>query len=59
MAFLPGAVPKWACMVIFSVMILTLEFLGGMNSVVLTDARQSQKVDVCANSPKMTLIRSG
>ena len=36
-----GAVPKWACMVIFSVMILTLEFLGGMNSVVLTDVIQS------------------
>ena len=33
-----GAVPKWACMVIFCVMILTLEVLGGMNSVVLTDA---------------------
>lgn len=32
-----GAIPKWACMVIFSAMILTLEVLGGMNSVVLTD----------------------
>lgn len=36
-----GAVPKWACMVIFCVMILTLEVLGGMNSVVLTDVVQS------------------
>eukprot|EP00435_Cladocopium_sp_Y103_P043349 s1779_g12.t1 len=36
-----GAIPKWACMVIFSVMILTLEVLGGMNSVVLTDVVQS------------------
>ena len=35
-----GAIPKWACMVIFCVMILTLEVLGGMNSVVLTDALQ-------------------
>ena len=52
-------------MVIFSVMILTLEFLGGMNSVVLTDARfgweagcGGHQVDGCAKSP-MTLIRSG
>ena len=44
---LPGAVPKWACMVIFSVMILTLEFLGGMNSVVLTDARWSSGGGLC------------
>ncbi|CAK9059330.1 unnamed protein product [Durusdinium trenchii] len=36
-----GAIPKWSCMLIFCVMILTLEFLGGMNSVVLTDAIQS------------------
>ncbi|CAK9070820.1 unnamed protein product [Durusdinium trenchii] len=33
-------VPKWACMLIFCVLILTLEVLGGMNSVVLTDVVQ-------------------
>lgn len=35
------AVPKWASMVGFSVFTLVLEKLGGMNSVVLTDAVQS------------------
>ena len=34
------AVPKWASMVIFAVMIFALEMLGGMNSVVFTDVVQ-------------------
>lgn len=61
MSLLPGAVPKWACMVIFSVMILTLEFLGGMNSVVLTDARFGINEVVIRMAVQIlpTLIRSG
>ena len=35
-----GLLPKWGCMLIFCVLILTLEVLGGMNSVVLTDVVQ-------------------
>jgi len=33
--------PKWACMVMFGAIILSLEKVGGMNSVVLTDVVQS------------------
>lgn len=36
-----GVLPKWVCMLIFSAVILTLEMLGGMNSVVFTDVVQS------------------
>lgn len=36
-----GHVPKWASMLAFAVLTLVLEKLGGMNSVVLTDAVQS------------------
>ena len=34
-------IPKWACILVFIVLMLTLEVLGGMNSVVLTDVVQS------------------
>jgi len=34
-------IPKWASMIMFGLMILTLEMLGGMNSVVFTDVVQS------------------
>lgn len=36
-----GGVSKFAAMVIFGVIVLAMEFLGGMHSVVLTDAVQS------------------
>eukprot|EP00931_Biecheleriopsis_adriatica_P051595 TRINITY_DN29943_c0_g1_i1.p1 TRINITY_DN29943_c0_g1~~TRINITY_DN29943_c0_g1_i1.p1 ORF type:complete len:680 (+),score=114.29 TRINITY_DN29943_c0_g1_i1:243-2042(+) len=42
-----GILPKWASMLMFCVIILVLEMLGGMNSVVLTDAVQSS-VMLCA-----------
>ncbi|CAJ1330032.1 unnamed protein product [Effrenium voratum] len=36
-----AVIPKWACILFFIVLMLSLEVLGGMNSVVLTDVVQS------------------
>lgn len=51
-----GLIPKWLCMLVFCILILTLEMLGGMNSVVLTDVIQC----IAAWAPKchMTPLRS-